>query len=62
LTLPGNAEEAFSWMAEHGIAGGLPLGRFYPGMEREMLFCVTEKRSRKEINMLSEVLAQWLRS
>ncbi len=62
LTLPGDAEEAFSWMAEHGIAGGLPLGRFYPGMKREMLFCVTEKRSRKEIDMLSEVLAQWLRS
>lgn len=59
ITVPGRAEDAFAWLAENGLAGGLPLGRFYRGMENCLLFCVTEKRSRQEIERLVEVMAQW---
>lgn len=62
LTLPGSAEEALEFMSERGIAGGVPLGRFYPDMENCLLVCVTEKRSRQEIDNLVEVMEAWLRN
>lgn len=39
-----------------GIAGGFDLGRFYPELEGAMLFCVTEVRTRAEIDRLVEVM------
>ncbi|MBE0466022.1 MAG: aminomethyl-transferring glycine dehydrogenase subunit GcvPA [Candidatus Desulforudis sp.] len=41
-----------SYLLEHGIIGGLDLGRFYPELSGGMLFCVTETRSRQEIDCL----------
>lgn len=38
--------------------GGLDLGRFYPDLANHMLLCVTEKRSRAEIDALVEGLAR----
>jgi len=38
------------------MAAGFPLGRDYPGMERSVLVCVTEKRTRQEIDRLAEAL------
>ncbi|KYZ75865.1 glycine dehydrogenase [Anaerosporomusa subterranea] len=35
-----------------GIVGGLDLGSYYPGMDNCMLLCVTEKRSKAEIDRL----------
>lgn len=35
-----------------GIVGGLDLGSYYPGMDNCMLLCVTEKRSKTEIDRL----------
>ncbi|MGB9860177.1 MAG: aminomethyl-transferring glycine dehydrogenase subunit GcvPA [Moorellaceae bacterium] len=49
-----------SQVAEHlmraGIAGGFDLGRFYPELEGAMLFCVTEVRTRSEIDRLVEAM------
>jgi glycine dehydrogenase subunit 1 len=39
-------------LLEHGILGGLPLGRFYPDLGDCWLLCVTEKRTREEIDRL----------
>jgi glycine dehydrogenase subunit 1 len=39
-------------LLEHDILGGLPLGRFYPDLEDCWLLCVTEKRTREEIDRL----------
>lgn len=41
------------WKA--GILGGLDLSRFYPEMENHLLLCVTEMRSREEIEQLVRV-------
>src|SRR5436305_1085027 len=41
-----------------GIIGGYPLSRRYPGMEYEMLFCVTEARTKEDIDTLVEVLSE----
>jgi glycine dehydrogenase subunit 1 len=37
-----------------GIIGGLDLGRYYPELHNCMLICVTEKRSKNEIDRLVE--------
>ncbi len=56
VTLPVDAGELAGRMVEHGIAPGLPLGRFYDGFENCLLIAVTEKRSRFEIGTLAEAL------
>ncbi|MGI6036612.1 MAG: aminomethyl-transferring glycine dehydrogenase subunit GcvPA [Limnochordia bacterium] len=45
-------------LLEAGIIGGLPLGRFYPQLDDCLLFCVTEARTKAEIDRLVEVLGE----
>jgi glycine dehydrogenase subunit 1 len=40
------------------MIGGYPLGDTYPGMENCMLFCVTETRTKHDIDYLVDVLAE----
>jgi glycine dehydrogenase subunit 1 len=44
-------------LEEWGILGGYDLGRDYPGMENQMLVCVTEVIPREEIDALVDALA-----
>lgn len=39
-------------LRDKGIIGGLDLGRYFPGMGNAMLVCVTEKRTKQEIDRL----------
>ena len=41
-----------------GIIGGYPLRESYPGMDDCMLFCVTETRTREDIDLLVKVLKE----
>ena len=41
-----------------GIIGGYPLGEGYPDMDRCMLFCVTETRTKQDIDYLVDVLKE----
>ena len=43
-----------------GIIGGLPLGRFEPALEQGVLWCVTEARTRQEMDRLVQALGQLL--
>jgi len=43
-------------LLENSILGGLDLGRHYPELENHMLLCVTERRTREQIDRLVEVL------
>ncbi len=45
-------------LLQQGVIGGLDLGRFYPEFANHMLLCVTEKRTRQEIDALVECLAE----
>jgi len=56
IRLPADAGEITGAMVERGFAPGLPLGRFYPGMENYLLVTVTEKRTKHEIGLLAETL------
>lgn len=51
-----NPDELVQRLLEHQIIGGLPLGRFYPELSDCMLFCVTEARTKEEIDRLVTAL------
>ncbi len=52
LELPRKAEEVYSALLARGIAPGLPLSRHFDDMDTRLLVCVTEKRTREEIDRL----------
>ena len=56
VRLPVNAAELVGRLIDHGIAPGLPMGRFYPGMNECLLVAVTEKRTKFEIGRLAETV------
>ncbi len=56
LKLPKDASEVVSDLIEEGIAAGFPAGRYYEGMENILLFAFTEKRTKKEIDILAAKL------
>lgn len=56
LTLKGDPQLILPALRQRGIIGGLPLKRFYPEMEREILICVTEMVSREDIDKFAEIL------
>lgn len=56
LKLPKDAAEVVSDLIEEGIAAGFPAGRYYDGMENVLLFSFTEKRTKKEIDILAAKL------
>ncbi len=61
VRLPVDAGDLAGLLVERGIAPGLPLGRFYPGMDNYLLVAVTEKRTKYEIGTLAEELEAGLR-
>jgi glycine dehydrogenase subunit 1 len=50
------ASEINSELLKHNILGGYDLVKDYSGMENALLFCVTEKRTKQEIDKLVEIL------
>ena len=61
VRVPVDTGDLVGTLVERGIAPGLPLGRFYKGMENYMLVAVTEKRSKYEIGRFAEELEAALR-
>ena len=56
IRLPKPVDAVNAALAAEGIIGGLDLGRFWPEMADAMLVCVTEKRSKAEIDRFVERL------
>jgi len=56
IDLPCEADEVINKLVEKGFAAGFPLGRYYSGMENSLLVCVTEKRTKEQIDMFAEAL------
>ncbi|WP_027370504.1 aminomethyl-transferring glycine dehydrogenase subunit GcvPA [Desulfovermiculus halophilus] len=57
VRLPRDAEEVFARCAEQGVVPGLPLGRFYPGLEDHLLICATETKSKQDLDTLVKEVA-----
>jgi len=60
LRLPVPAEGVFAKVLRGGLAPGLPLGRHFPELADCLLVCVTEKRTRAEIDRLALELGRAL--
>ena len=52
-----NAGKVNSELLNHGILGGFDLSSEYPELTNSLLLCVTEKRTKEEIDKLASVLA-----
>lgn len=50
------AEKVNQELLKHGILGGYPLEKDFPQLKNALLFAVTEKRTKEEIDKLVEVL------
>ena len=62
IELPLSADEVVTAMAEHGVAGGLALGRYDPALDRCLLVNVTEVHTAQDIARWADVLRRVLRS
>jgi glycine dehydrogenase subunit 1 len=56
LRLAKPADGVVARLTEKGFAAGIPLGKYYPGMENDLLVTVTEKRTKDEIDRLAREL------
>ncbi|MBI5042928.1 MAG: aminomethyl-transferring glycine dehydrogenase subunit GcvPA [Nitrospirae bacterium] len=52
IKTPVSAEKIFKGLLKEKIIGGLELGNYYPELKEHLLICVTEKRTREEIERL----------
>lgn len=55
---PGDVDALSSKLLKKKIIGGLPLKTFYPELKNALLFCVTEKRTKTEMDNLVDVLKE----
>jgi len=58
VRLPVPAEQAVRQLLDRGLVPGIPLSRYFPGMERDLLVCVTETNPRAEIDRLADELGR----
>ncbi|HXE97213.1 MAG TPA: glycine dehydrogenase, partial [Dongiaceae bacterium] len=56
ISLPKNSAGVVAELLERGIAAGVPLGEYYEGSENCLVVTVTEKRTRKEIDLFAREL------
>ncbi len=52
IKTPVSAERIFKGLLKENIIGGIDLGNYYPELKDHLLICVTEKRTREEIDRL----------
>ncbi len=55
---PRPAEAVARRLVREGFLGGLPLGRFYRGMRNALLVCVTESRTKDQMDRFVEAMAR----
>ena len=60
VKLPGSAKDLNRYLLEHKIIGGVDLEPHYPELGPAMLFCVTETKTREQLDGLVEALEGWL--
>lgn len=60
IRMPGRPEEVNRKLLERKIVGGLPLGPYYPGMADAMLVCVTETKTKEDIDLFVASVAEAL--
>ncbi|MEK6656072.1 MAG: glycine dehydrogenase, partial [Nitrospirota bacterium] len=59
IKMPVSAEKVLKGLLAEKIIGGLKLENYYPELKDHLLICVTEKRTRAEIERLAELLQRY---
>ena len=59
VKVPGKPDDLNQKLLQKDILGGVDISPFYPELENTMLFAVTEKRTREEIDTLVRELEGW---
>ncbi|NLA04520.1 MAG: aminomethyl-transferring glycine dehydrogenase subunit GcvPA [Firmicutes bacterium] len=59
VKLPGSAKDLNRYLLEHKIIGGFDLEPHYPELGPAMLFCVTETKTKAQLDDLAGVLEGW---
>jgi len=59
VKVPGGARALNAELLKSNILGGFDLTPYYPELKNTILFCVTENRTKEEIDMLVRVLEGW---
>jgi len=62
VSCPVPAHEIIEHMSEQGIMPGIDLSTFFPGRERELLVCVTEKNSPTHLDMFVQHMSKAARA
>ena len=60
IQLPRRAAPLLAALQERGIAGGVPLERFFSGRERDLLIAVTETKNQEQLDRYAAALAEIL--
>ncbi len=60
IELPSSAEQLTARLLKRQIIPGLPLGTYYPDMDKCLLIAVTEKNNKEQIDMLARALEEAL--
>jgi len=58
ITVPVSTQKLQQHFEQAGIIGGYVLGKSYPDMPNDMLFCITETRTKEDIDYLVKVLKE----
>ena len=61
LRIEGKPEKVLERLKAEKILGGIPVGKFYPGMNHHLLVTVTEMNTREEIDRWAEALEDALK-
>jgi glycine dehydrogenase subunit 1 len=59
LETPAPPQDIISDLADEGILAGVDLGRFFHDLDHHLLVCVTERRSRADIDRLANALSRY---
>lgn len=59
VKIPGAAQALNKELLKNNILGGFDVSAYYPELNNVMLLCVTENRTRQEIDLLVRVLEEW---
>ena len=60
ISLPKGGAAVVESLLASGVAAGVPLGEYYPGMDNALVVTVTEKRTKGEIDRLAALLEEAL--
>jgi glycine dehydrogenase subunit 1 len=58
VACPKDPKAINDFLLHEGVLGGLDLGDYYPELQNNILFAVTEKNTKEDIDLLTELLRE----